>query len=442
MLVGLPIAGSAQFRLNMALTIVSKTGRFVDLLPDRSAYVLRQWWKGDPAFSSSPEASRLLSQMHGSEHWMACDCTGKGTTAPLLVPVKRGNTISLRRLSSRDSHARDCAFWSDQNAPAQKESIEAADGAAKVGAMPSFLQAQPANLVVAERQKGSAKQDGHDGNEAALTTMARRLFWLATHAGLQHNDSPDSSMGAVLAAAKHIALATDLSLRDILFCTVSVWQDRWAGDAFERCRKAKVAPQCYWLQPIVDADPVRQTLTFGIGSAGANNSLVIHVEGAMKVFGGDYSPLRFPMLALCRLVQRADGDVVVQQAYAQPILSERRWLLVDSDLERTTYHDLTAICKWLADKHAITVSIEKPLFEWQQTGERPDFVLTVRSRSGRAEQFIVETMGYSDPIYEGRKSSLAARVRVPVWMDRRQGSPVAGEDLRNAVAAWAISKAA
>ena len=423
----------------MALNIVKKNGRTEHILDEHTGRALRLWWKGVPDQLRQSEVGQLLSQMHRSEHWIACDCSGEGADRPMLVPVKRDKTISLRRLSTRNTHSERCEFWFEQVELLEKPAGGGAGGVARMGSMPSFIQASSKDSVAAVPFASVVDDERHTGEGQLLTTMARRLFWLATHAGLQQNHSPQNSVQVILKAASHIYVADDLQLSKILFWDTRVWH--WASDVFARCRKASLAPQCYWLRPIVGADPVRNTLTFDLGSPGSTNLLVVPVNGVMKAFGGDWSPARFPMLALCSLAPRSDGEVVLHQAYAQPIVSDRRWMLLDSDLERTTYDDLDRACTWLARETGIAVTIEKPLFEWQQSCERPDFVLSVRSRTGSAEHLIVETMGYSDEIYEARKSKLAERVQVPVLMDRRKGSPIAGEDLRRAVAEWAISKA-
>ena len=113
----------------------------------------------------------------------------------------------------------------------------------------------------------------------------------------------------------------------------------------------------------------------------------------MKVFGGDASIARFPLLVVCVLRDLPAHGVVAYSAYAHPVASEDHRMLVDSDLERLTLLDLLSVCKWLQDEKRILVEIDKPLHAWQGTGERPDFVLTVESKTGLLSHLVIETTG-------------------------------------------------
>jgi hypothetical protein len=146
------------------------------------------------------------------------------------------------------------------------------------------------------------------------------------------------------------------------------------------------------------------------------------------------------MLALAS-VKLSGGALVAHKLYAHPIASVDHWMLLDSNLERQTLADLRSVTAWLESAKAITVSIEKPLFGWHDTGERPDFVVQKLGQDGRRSHMVVETMGLDDPEYVARKQAMRTKFfqrGVEVYWDMRAADPGASKALRSAVARWAI----
>ena len=60
---------------------------------------------------ASADVLKLLSSMHSSSNWLACDCKGDvSATSPCLAVVLRDNRYYLRNLPTRDEHSEGCPF--------------------------------------------------------------------------------------------------------------------------------------------------------------------------------------------------------------------------------------------------------------------------------------------------------------------------------------------
>ena len=117
------------------------------------------------------------------------------------------------------------------------------------------------------------------------------------------------------------------------------------------------------------------------------------------------------------------------------------WMLLDPNLERQTLADLRSVAAWLDITKGITVSIEKPLFAWHDTSERPDFVVQRLGLDGRRSYMVVEAMSLDDPEYTARRQSMRGKLfqgGVEVYWDMRASDPDASKSLRSAVARWAV----
>lgn len=419
----------------MALSRIYRDARPVGLLEASTDRAVRSWWEGTAGQDDQGRVERLLCDLHSTGQWLACGCRGSAfNDLPILAPAKNDETIYLRRLTKRAEHAQECVFWSEQTTPNASD-MEGGPGAVDIGAAPAFVFDEENEVTVADsRPKRNSDKQG-ESRAAPIPKLAKQLFWLAETAGWQHTPNAASPVESLLRTSENVTVAGDLRLRQILYCNPNVWVNAWGDSAFKRCVSAGVSPACWWVQLCTAFDQKAREVTFGA----EDGPLTLKVHKDMKVFGGDASTARFPLLVVCVLRELPKHGVVLYSAYAQPVASEDHWMLVDSDLERFTLRDLLSVCKWLQDEKGILVEIDKPLHAWQGTGERPDFVLTVESRIGVTSHLVIETMGYDDPIYEARKAQLAQKVQWPVYFDRRavQGEG-SGKGLKSAVAKWAI----
>lgn len=132
------------------------------------------------------------------------------------------------------------------------------------------------------------------------------------------------------------------------------------------------------------------------------------IDGKLTVFGGDSTEVRYPML-MCALVGKLPDDSVrILQAYAHPIQALEWWLPVDSNLERDAVDDLLGVMRWLAAEKGVELELLKPLFSWNGTGARPDFV--VARRGNPVDCLVVETMGSDNVEYRERKVRTVERL--------------------------------
>lgn len=94
------------------------------------------------------------------------------------------------------------------------------------------------------------------------------------------------------------------------------------------------------------------------------------------------------------------------RSYAQPILSGRRFIPVDSEFERLVLRSLLDLRR-IFDQLELDLVLEKPVFDTLTTlgACRPDFLLEARSRStGEIRQVIVEAMGSREDVYLAAKA--------------------------------------
>lgn len=302
------------------------------------------------------------------------------------------------------------------------------------GIAPSFLLDDIGKLTLSKPSNVQPASNDTASSYARLPRHAARLFWLAQESGFQRVPNFANPVHELLKTAQKVPVGPALNLRNLLFCTVRAWSQAWYEKSFSLCNNAGIEPSCWLIQLAVDFDVDKRTITY---KDEAQELLTVPVWGEMKVFGGVASAARFPMVVIALIKKTANG-AVVDSAYAHPVLSEKRWMLVDSDLERKTYEDLAQICFSLKAQKGLCIEIEKPLYAWQKSNERPDFVLTLTDRVQKRHHFVVETMGFEDPQYEARKLALTANVACPVFLDRRAELPnPSNTALACAVAYWA-----
>jgi hypothetical protein len=418
----------------MPMFRILRDGKNVSPIDFSATKAIHAWWQGRATAHDSTVVSTLLADLHLKSQWLACDCQGV-MNRPFLAPARRDDLHYLKRLPQRPPHAESCVFWSESVETAISASGEG--GVAQMGGAPSFLVASDDDAKVSDRTKNADSKVDVKVRNAGLPAMAKRLFWLAEKAGFQSVPFKPNAIEELLAVANNLSVSSknpNFKLGQILYCTPKVWTDGWADTAFNRCLAAGIPESCWWIQCAVGIDMKTRSIRY-LNKDGY--PFDVPVAGELKVFGGDCSTARFPMLVIGVLRKRKDGSVEMQIAYAQPVNDEHHWMLVDSNLERQTIADLRAVCRWLHDEKGVSVKIDKPLFDWNNTGERPDFVLTLE-RNGNIRHLVVETMGYDDPAYELRKAELSQNVGCEVYFDRRHLGEGQGKELKSSVARWAL----
>ena len=160
------------------------------------------------------------------------------------------------------------------------------------------------------------------------------------------------------------------------------------------------------------------------------------VAGAISIFGESdghaarpEQGVRAPYLFVA-VVGRPEPDhpVEVLRAYLHPCMTATWLLPVDSDHERATVRRLVSLQRFMREKDAVAITIEKKLFDLMAPAATPeggvaephepvipDFV--VSASSGRS--VVVETMGFDLPAYRERKARLHSAMS-----QARGGAPV------------------
>ncbi|TAL72879.1 MAG: hypothetical protein EPN79_02230 [Burkholderiaceae bacterium] len=422
----------------MSLSIVSKhpIGKRPPKAPvpvnQDDAHALGRWWDGLATDAEKDRVLLLLDRLHAFSSWLACGCTGESVNPPLLAVTRRtgadGIGLSLRRLMDRAAHSADCRFAFEQR---ERHGVrhEASEGVGEAS-RPDFL-FQPATGLGASNESESTRNSA-DEHTNRSHPLARRMFWLLNEAGVNTWPRPydGSDRDALLRLAKEVELAHGLFLRDVLYCHPLAWRQGWMGAGFRKCMTHGLKPQVWWLCEIEHASQK----TGVVRLAGAKEDTVI--AGKLSVFGGDDSAVRYPMLMCAVVGKLPDDSVQVLQAYAHPIQALDWWLPVDSNLERDAVDDLLEVIRKLA-RERVELQMLKPLFAWNETGARPDFVVTRRAEP--SDSLVVETMGSDDLEYRERKARTVERLRkYPLFEDERARDPAgARAKLRNAVDHWA-----
>lgn len=415
------------------LRLVKKDGKLHRSLSGAEDGILRRWWEGN--LLSEEELNTvegLIAEAWKNGYWIECRCRGNERVHPLLGAMKYGGGYTLRRLTKRDMHRSGCAFEFEKVGEA--EGGDGGTGSVVNTGMPSFCEEENKGGLIENRGHRGEKREGR-GESNRLPAIARRLYWLATEVGFQRLpwETTSTCKGQLYQLALKKEVKDGLMLNQVMFADYRAFGENWFRHGFKACEALKLCPAVWWVQLVVNSTDTSIEIDDGYGSR-----RWVDVSGAIKVFGGDKSAKRFPMLGMC-LVKPNDkvgfrGEI--KEVFLQPVYSFDRWILLDSDYERKTLDDLRDVCGWLAVEKQIRIRVNKPLFEWESTGERPDFVL----QTEQGQSIVVETMGYDDVDYESRKQELASRIGCEVYFDRRWEKGAAGpnRELKDAIADWAI----
>lgn len=357
---------------------------------------IEKWWQGR---GNDALMQEKLQALHADAMWIACSCTKDRANPPLMTVVfdKSRGRYHLQRLTDRAEHTADCIYRFDKrDTPADDNEQASASSNPRPLTVPSFLLDQAAldapDLVAAKPRKSSAASNEEDSTASRL---GRQLLWLLDAAGMQTwPQTGVTPAQALLNLAQQVNLKQGLKLSDILFCKADAWKKSWVQGAFDRCTKAKLPPQAIVICPVVEANKTEGWVRF------SKDEDPTPVAG--RIWASDEgSPARYPMLMCARVVRTTGQPARIAQAYLHPIHTINHWMAVDSNLEREALDVLISACLTLEQK-GVNCRIEKPVFDWGETGARPDFVVQGQGKS-KNEVLMIETMGFNNPDYLDRK---------------------------------------
>jgi len=390
------------------------------------------WWRLELPATRSQHLQTTFAAMKADEMWVACECTGDRDNPPLFAPVKtHSGSMSLRRMKNRAAHKPGCLFEFDE--PKQIcEPIgtkpEVRGGNDEPRTPPDFLEREQ------DMRSGMPPDEDTDFEPSMDRSrgpgpLASQLLCLLHKSEMQRWPKPASSPAQMLlTAAREIGLSqTGMHLSDILFCKDKAWTEKWYESAFEKCKRARVQRQAVLVCPVVQASRAESWVQFGPGSD------KVQVRGRIAIWGDDAAQVRFPMLMYAKILATPGEPARIAKAYLHPIYSANHWMLVDSNYERDALETIIDAFAAL-ERKGITCCVEKPVYNWEETDARPDFVLTAR-RGLANHSLLVETMGTDGADYVARKKETLTKLNeYKVFQDfRYRAAPNPDEMLKRYV---------
>ncbi len=350
-------------------------------------------------------------QQLGSGQWFLCDCRPDAVHPPALVPVSQTH-IRRHEASPWPAHADTCDFYRD---PEEQRAITGSYAAPAVD--------KPLRLMrplSGEAAPPLERRLDTISRQVTRPGIARLLLELVTSAGLQaigpewRPPTLVDQVKAIWSAAKRIEIDSGVSLPEFL-CTSP-------ARLGELVARIEGAPAGRFTRTRPHGVLVVRAKTIGAGLLLPVSGEPIPVRGRLAVFGGRADggretraerSARAPYLVACVVGRALEGEPVeVLSAYAHPCADDTHLMLVDSDMERRTLHQLRSVQAWLGSKRDVQVAIEKPMFDLGPEGQGgteprapciPDFVIRTARSGGLSTTLVVETMGFADVAYRERK---------------------------------------
>ncbi len=422
----------------MTLQRVRKaTGLHVgDLAPEDEA-ALRAVKGGQADQEAHETYHSVVKYIHAEKLWIRCDCHGETDERPVIVPRRLGaNRFSLANLPHASvRHARGCVFGpidEGGDAAVRRESAHLPIGDIldpfSPGDKRSDVLDPDAQPDWSKRFTGTAagRQVLRMRSNLHMLMEAARLHRYAETEGFA---SPKEWLARIEIAAQQFYLPTDVQASELLFTDPDSWRGGEVArrlDVIEADRQKPRKPfalLCWIAHDVQDHEINRDCREAGY--VRTDTEIVRPMIGRNPVSG--------PWLFLGAVARQRD-EWVCLKAYAQPIVSLRCPVPVDSHPERRAWVELRRLVEALRDDedlHAslggrLRVELEKPLFQYSVEGGRclPDFLVTVSRpgesgdllpgvpRAGRQSlRYVIEVMGFDTPKYEDRKARTHFRMR-------------------------------
>lgn len=397
-------------------------------IAERSA--IEACWRGAANHSETKVVQDLLKRIHTNRQWLACECTSDPKDPPLITPVQTGSNMSMRRIMGRASHASGCCFEFEQvqsNDDNPGHLSEASNP--EPATQPKFLDLGGA-VSLAKPSSGSSTGSKHTSPKRT-SSLAPQLFWLAHQSGLQRWPHRDASPARVLRhRAATVYITPQLTLDNVLYCDPQAWTNAEMEPALSRTQKVGMSSQAILICPVINAD--RKERWVQLAGQDTHTEISGSLDIAGLAFGTESGSIRFPMLMFAKVVRDSSGTRIAS-AYLHPCVSTTDWMLVDSDYERQALRLIQSACNYLGP-WGIGCSIDKPVYDWQDTGARPDFVVNGVGPD-RIRTLVIETMGFDTLDYAKAKSGTLQKLRGhAVFVDRRHLQNKDIDDrLRNAI---------
>lgn len=361
-----------------------------------------------------------VANRQNREHWYFCGCLPANQRPPALYP--RAHNHLVRRLGNGwPQHNESCPFFLEpaEHRRTLKSQIRPRDGY-QFRLVRAFRRANNLEPRAVRRASPRERRD----------SLATILFDVMTRAGLQKiapqhgRPSIAEQYRSIKRAADEIFVDDEIALRRVIKTSPGYLDELLEtlnGNLLEWSRSSR--PHGILIFPATGA------AGGFIRWAGGQ----LEVNGVIKIFGEkppedpEMAADRFYMAAALVAQPAPEEEFTVIRAYLHPCLGDGDFMLVDSDYERQTIALMMDLQIALSADEGVNFEIEKPLFdvgndeEYADAAEAagidggeeirtreiliPDFILRSEDAPGH-RAIIVETMGFSDPMYRERKARI------------------------------------
>ena len=353
----------------------------------------------------------IIKFAHDRDLWFACRCHYGGGPFPLAVPFySNSGSFSLRvLLKKRPPHDLNCPFFrhpsgmSFKNAWYRKPRVRP-DGLFEV-LKKKAPQGQAAGTVTS-----SGTSCGN--STGSVSAASEELLRLLEVAGLNRYRSAKDERPygvwkrRIKQATQGINIAPGRALSSLWFDSPGAWTDkavhgklRDAGKRWPRRHEA----QAFLCLPVNEIDNRK------IGIVRCPNRVELGCRITMREIYGHEVGGPYLLIGVAGI---GDSEVQCMQAYAQPIVSSRIPMPVDSDYERRTFFSLKFRLNKIKKIYpGASFEIVKPLFE-EETDSGPcipDFKIKFRG-GGPTVKIVLEVMGMKTSDYYKSKAETHPRM--------------------------------
>ena len=362
----------------------------------------------DPKYdtSSAQLAFAVLGEARENGLWLQCDCRTDSDDDPLVAPCRlpkgAGYTWRVLQGGSRLQHHTYCVFYRESR---EQRARKNGGRAARVPPERYFsaLHAREDGRGLTDPLHGLGEGGDREPGQRRVQAMSGLLCRLLEKAGLTRIGAnvpvPDVCewLDAIRAAAKSIEVAPERTLDKLLFLSRTDWDRR---RVHARVREAaRDFPEGHVPQGFV-CFPVFNIGERAVPANRKYGALEVVSRIRRPTIGGRAVSPPYLFFGVVALTTRRRGYECVQ-AWAQPVVSIRQPVPVDSDFERRAFATLTTTLKILGNEFRDAgFEMEKPVFEMdtKQGPCVPDFLIRAR-REGEERTWVVEVMGFERPDY-------------------------------------------
>lgn len=383
---------------------------------EREAFRLVYGWREVADDVTKRTAQEVFREGLAGAH-IECDCLRGGV--PLIICRKDGK---VQRHPESPHHHSYCAFHRTPEEVAQHRRSYSRPSPNREYTFIFDPEAPKERLDEAADEERDLREVTHGGS-ARRPALATLLFGLLDTVGWNKVASDDDrrwpDLEGLKRGAQDFTVARGVKLHLAMTCDTRGlvalprrlpglnWPPRVPPQGFFICIADEIRPGVLDLKRFGVEVPVQCPIaTFGENGRIWGRQPYLFI-GVFSVPAGGRVPVA---------VNAAANDVaqspIFQFAYAHPVLSLRRWMPVDSKMERRSYDAIENALLYAQQQNLIeNWTIEKPLFDissLRDHGERvlcrPDFIVHLSWGEEATRRLVVETMGSADDSYQEAKS--------------------------------------